>query len=73
MSCAVVEAGEGFEGTGDGVGQHQDEGHHPGPCDHLSSVGFGLPGSGPQRVTDGAVAFQRDGHQVEGGNTHGDS
>lgn len=67
---AVVEAGERLEGTGNGVGQHQDERSHPGGGDDLGSVRFGLPRPGGQRVANGTVALQRDGHQVEGGNTY---
>lgn len=67
---AVVEAGEGFEGAGYGVGQHQYEGCHPGGSDDLGGVGFCLPHPGGQRVANGTVALQRDGHQVEGGNTY---
>lgn len=67
---AVVPAGEGLEGAGDRVGQHQDEGRHPGGGDDLGGVGFGLPRPGGQRVADGAVALQGDGHQVECGNAY---
>lgn len=67
---AVVAAGEGLEGAGNGVGQHQDEGHHPGGGDDLGGVGFGLPRPGGQGVANGAVALQGDGHQVECGNTY---
>ena len=70
MAGAVVGAGKRLEGARNGVGQHQDEGGHPGGRDDLGGVGFGLPRSGGQRVADGAVALQGDGHQVEGGNTH---
>lgn len=66
-------AGEGLEDAGDGVRQHQDEGHHPGGGDDLGGVGFGLPRPGGQRVADGAVALQGDGHQVERGHAHGDA
>lgn len=67
---AVVDAGEGLEGARDGVRQHQDEGRHPGGSDDLGGMGFGLPHPGGQRVANGAVALQGDGHQVERGNTH---
>lgn len=70
---AVVEAGEGLQGAGDGVGQHQDERNHPGGGDDLGGVRFGLPRPGGQRVADGTVALQGDGHQVEGGNTYRDA
>lgn len=73
MTRAVVSAGEGFERAGDGVGQHEDEGGHPGGGDDLGGVGLGLPHPGFQRVANGAVALQGDGHQVEGGNTHRDA
>lgn len=72
MPGAVVAAGERLERAGDGVGQHQDGGRHPGGRDDLGGVGFGLPRSGGQRVADGAVALQGDGHQVEGGDAHRD-
>lgn len=68
---AVVTAGERLESARDGVGQHQDGGHHPGGRDDLGSVGLGLPHSGGQRVADGAVALQGDGDQVEGGDADG--
>lgn len=64
---AVVAARERLESAGDGVGQHEDGGHHPGGRDDLGGVGLGLPHSGGQRVADGAVALQGDGDQVEGG------
>lgn len=67
MPRAVVAAGERLESAGDGVGQHQNGGHHPGGRDNLGGVGLGLPHSGRQRVADGAVALQGDGDQVEGG------
>lgn len=70
---AVVAAGEGFEGARNRVGQHQDEGHHPGGGDDLGGVAFSLPRSGGQRVANGAVALQGDGHQVESGNTYRDT
>lgn len=73
MAGAVVAAGEGLEGAGDGVGKHQDEGHHPGGGDDLGGVGFRLPRPGGERVANGAVALQGDGHQVEGGDTDGDT
>lgn len=67
---AVVAAGEGLEGARDWVGQHQDEGRHPGGSDDLGGVGFGLPRPGGQRVANGAVALQGDGYQVECRNTY---
>lgn len=67
VAGGVVPAGEGLEGAGDGVGQHQDGGGHPGGRDDLGGVGLGLPHPGCERVADGAVALQGDGHQVEGG------
>lgn len=70
---AVVPAGEGLEGAGDGVGQHEDGGRHPGGRDDLGGVGLGLPRAGRERVADGAVALQGDGHQVEGGDAHRDA
>lgn len=70
---AVVTASEGLESAGDGVGQHEDGGRHPGGRDDLGGVGLGLPRSGRQRVADGAVALQGDGHQVEGGDAHRDA
>ncbi len=70
---AVVAAGEGLEVARNGVGQHQDEGRHPGGSDDLGGVGFGLPRPGRQRVANGAVALQGDGHQVECGNTYRDT
>lgn len=66
----VVLVAEGFQGAENGVGKHQDEGNHPGDGDDFGGVGFGLPHPGRQGVADGAVALQRDGHQVEGGNAH---
>ena len=73
MAGAVVTAGERPENAEDGVGQHQHGGGHPGGRDDLSGVGLGLPHSGRQRVADGAVALQGDGHQVEGGDAHRDA
>lgn len=70
MSGAVVEAGKGLQGAGNGVRQHQDKGRHPGGSDNLGCVRFCLPRPGGQRVANGTVALQRDGHQVEGRNTH---
>lgn len=70
---AVVTAGERLESAGDGVGQHQDGGRHPGGRNDLGGVGLGLPHSGRQRVADGAVALQGDRHQVEGGDAHRDA
>lgn len=70
MPGAVVDAGKWLKGARDGVGQHHDEGSHPGGSDDLGGVGFGLPCSGGQRVANGTVALQGDGHQVEGGNTY---
>ena len=67
---AVVAASEGLEGARNGVGQHQDEGRHPGGSDDLGGVRFSLPRPGGQRVANGAVALQGDGHQVEGGHTY---
>lgn len=55
---AVVEAREGLERAGDGVGQHQYEGHHPGGGDDLDGVGLGLPRPGGQRVANGTVALE---------------
>lgn len=46
MTRAVVSAGEGFERAGDGVGQHKNEGGHPGGGDDLGGVGLGLPHPG---------------------------
>lgn len=46
VSRAVVTASEGLEGARDRVGQHQDEGRHPGGSDDLGGVGLGLPHSG---------------------------
>lgn len=73
VSGAVVTAGERLESAGDGVGQHQDGGRHPGGRDDFSGVGLGLPHSGCQWVADGAVALQGDRHQVEGGDAHRDA
>lgn len=73
VSGAVVKAGERLERAGDGVGQHEDGGGHPGGRNDLGGVGLGLPHSGCQRVADGAVALQGDGHQVEGGDAHRDA
>lgn len=73
MPGGVVTAGERLESAGDGVGQHQDGGRHPGGRDDLGGVGLGLPHSGCQRVADGAVAFQGDRHQVKGGDAHRDA
>lgn len=70
MPRAVIAAGEGLEGAGNGVGQHQDEGRHPGRRDDLGGVGFCLPHPGGQGVADGAVALQGDGHQIERGDAH---
>ena len=70
MPSAVVAADEGLEGARDGVGQHQDEGRHPGGSDDLGGVGFGLPRPGGQGVANGAVALQGDGHQVERGHAY---
>lgn len=70
MPRAVVEAGERLEGARNGVGQHQDERSHPGGSDDLGGVRFSLPRPGRQRVANGTVALQRDGHQVEGGNAY---
>lgn len=67
---AVVEAGEGLEGARNWVGQHQEEGRHPGGSDDLGGVGFGLPRPGGQWVANGAVALQGDGYQVERRNTY---
>lgn len=46
MTRTVVSAGEGFERAGDGVGQHEDEGSHPGGGDDLGGVRFSLPHPG---------------------------
>lgn len=46
VTRAVVSAGKGFERAGDGVGQHEDEGSHPGGGDDLGSVRLGLPHPG---------------------------
>lgn len=73
VAGAVVDAGEGHQLAGDGIGQHQHEGHHPGGRDDLGGVGLGLPGAGGQRVTDGAVALQGDGHQVKCRHSHRDT
>lgn len=70
---AVVEPGEGLQGAGNRVGQHQDEGRHPGGGDDLGGVGFGLPRPGGQRVANGAVALQGDGDQVERRHAHRDT
>lgn len=70
---AVVVARERLEVARNGVRQHQDEGHNPSGSDDLGGVRFGLPRPGSQRVANGTVALQRDGHQVEGGNTHRDT
>ena len=73
VACAVVNPGEGHQSAGDGVGQHEQEAHHPGGRDDLGSVGLGLPGTGGQGVADCTVALQRNGHQVEGRDTHRDT
>lgn len=73
MSCAVVEAGEGPQGAGDWVGQHHDEGHHPGGGDDLSGVAPCLPHHGSEGAANGIVALDGNGHQVEGGNADRDA
>lgn len=73
VAGAVVHAGEGHQRAGDGVGQHEEEGQHPGGADHLGSVRLGLPGAGGEGVADGTVALQGDGHQVKGRHAHRDA
>lgn len=73
VARAVVDPGEGHQGAGDGVGQHEQEAHHPGGRDDLGGMGLGLPGTGGQGVADCTVALQRNGHQIEGRDTHRDT
>lgn len=54
------------------VGHHEQQRHHPGGGDDAVGVGPGLPGAGLQRVADGAVPLEGDGHQAEGGDADGD-
>lgn len=68
-----VALGEGLEDAEDGVGHHDEQRHHPGGGDDAVGVGAGLPGAGLERVTDGAVPLDGDGHQAEGGDADRDA
>lgn len=54
----------------DRVRDHDEEGQHPRGCDHPVGVGAGLPHPRLERVADGAVALDGDGHQAERGDAH---
>lgn len=67
VARTVVGAAVWHERAGDRVRHHEQEGDQPCGADHLGSMGFGLPCARCQWIADGAVALQRDGHEVEGG------
>lgn len=68
-----VDLREGLEGAADRIGHHDEQRQHPGGGDDAVGVGAGLPGAGLQRVTDGAVSLDGNGHKAEGGDADGDA
>lgn len=72
MAHRVVRLGEGSEDAEHRVGHHDQQRQHPGGRDDAVGVGPGLPRAGLQRVADGAVPFDGDGHEAEGGDADGD-
>lgn len=72
MTHRVVRLGEGSEDAEHRVGHHDQQRQHPGGRDDAVGVGSGLPRAGLQRVADGAVSFNGDGHEAEGGDADGD-
>lgn len=72
MADCAVGLGERPEDAEDRVGHHDQQRHHPGESDDAVGVGTGLPSPGLQRVTDGAVSLNGDGHEAEGGDADRD-
>lgn len=68
----IVWLEEGPEDTEHWVGHHDQQWQHPGGSDDTIGVGPGLPWAGLQRVTDGAVSFDGNGHKAEGGDADRD-
>lgn len=66
----VVRALERVQVAYDWVRDHDEEGQHPRGRNHPVGVRAGLPHPRLERVTDGAVALDGDGHQAEGGDAH---
>lgn len=71
MPKGIVGLGEGPEDAEDRVGHHDEQGQHPGGGDDAVSVRARLPRPGFQRVADGAVPLDGNGHQTEGGDADG--
>ena len=67
-----VVLGERPEDTEHRVGHHDEQRNHPGGGDDTVGVGSGLPRAGLQRVADGAVSLDGDGHEAEGGDADRD-
>lgn len=59
--------GEGQQDTEHRVGHHDEQRQHPGGSDDAVGMGPGLPRARLERVADGAIALDGDGHQAEGG------
>lgn len=57
----------------DGYGRHAQNASEPYKADYLVGMADGLPRSRAQRMTDGVVAFARNGHESPGGDGHGGS
>lgn len=72
MADRLVGLGEGQEDAEHRVGHHDEQGQHPGGGDDAVGMGSGLPRAGLERVADGAVPFDGDGHEAEGGDADGD-
>lgn len=66
----VVRALERVQVADDWVRDHDEEGQRPRGRDHPVGVRAGLPHPRLERVADGAVALDGDGHQAEGGDAH---
>ena len=67
-----VVLGERPEDAEHRVGHHDEQRHYPGGGDDTVGVGSGLPRAGLQRVADGAVSLDGDGHKAEGGDADRD-
>ena len=70
LNTLVVAGLEWDEFLIDGDRDSNDEGEHPHGADHAVRVRQGLPAPGAQRLADGEVALQGDGHQREDGYRH---
>lgn len=72
VTDSIVGLGERPEDTEHRVGHHDKQRQHPSGGDDAVGVGSGLPRAGLQRVTDGAVSFDGNGHKAEGGDADRD-